>query len=32
MGGTYLMARKDNGSHFDVTIPEFKMVAPFKLN
>jgi ApaG protein len=32
MSGTYLMTRRDNGSLFEVTIPEFQMVAPFKLN
>ena len=32
MHGTYLMKRLDDESHFEVTIPEFKMVAPFRLN
>lgn len=32
MRGTYLMSRLDDGSLFEVSIPEFKMVAPFKLN
>lgn len=32
MRGTYLMTRLDDGSLFEVAIPEFKMAAPFKLN
>ncbi len=32
MGGTYLMTRLEDGSQFEASIPEFKMVAPFKLN
>ncbi len=32
MKGTYLMERKSNAILFDVTIPEFQMVAPFLLN
>ena len=32
MRGTYLMKRLDDGSLFEVAIPEFKMVAPFRLN
>ena len=32
MAGTYLMVRTDDGSMFEATIPEFIMVAPFKLN
>ena len=32
MKGTYLMERKSDGEHFDVTIPEFEMIAPFLLN
>lgn len=32
MRGTYLMSRLDDGSLFEVTIPEFRMVAPFRLN
>lgn len=32
MHGTYLMKRHDNESLFEVTIPAFKMVAPFRLN
>ncbi len=32
MSGTYLMTRRDDDSLFEVTIPEFRMVAPFKLN
>lgn len=32
MSGTYLMSRHDDESLFEVIIPEFKMVAPAKLN
>ncbi len=32
MRGTYLMKRRDDDSLFEVAIPEFKMVAPFRLN
>ena len=32
MHGTYQMKRLDDESMFEVTIPEFKMVAPSKLN
>jgi Uncharacterized protein affecting Mg2+/Co2+ transport len=32
MSGTYLMCRVDEGLFFDVTIPEFKMVADCLLN
>ncbi len=32
MFGTYLMERKTDGVEFEVTIPEFYMVAPFLLN
>lgn len=32
MHGTYLMKRRDDDSLFEVAIPEFKMVAPFRLN
>ncbi|GAA0891106.1 Co2+/Mg2+ efflux protein ApaG [Fulvivirga kasyanovii] len=32
MLGTYLMERIVDGHRFEVTIPEFNMVAPFKLN
>ncbi|MEM6522969.1 MAG: Co2+/Mg2+ efflux protein ApaG [Bacteroidota bacterium] len=32
MGGSYLMERIVDGKKFEVTIPEFTMVAPFKLN
>lgn len=32
MRGTYLMTRRDEGALFEVEIPEFKMVAPNKLN
>ncbi len=32
MSGAYLMTRLDDGSQFDANIPEFRMIAPFKLN
>ena len=32
MSGTYLMSRRDDDTLFEVVIPEFRMVAPFKLN
>lgn len=32
MYGTYLMLNKDNNTEFKVSIPEFKLIAPFKLN
>lgn len=32
MSGTYLMSRFDDGTFFEVTIPEFRMAAPFKMN
>ena len=32
MYGTFLMLNKDTGSQFRVSIPEFKLIAPFKLN
>jgi len=32
MYGTYLMERIIDGKHFTVNIPEFQLVAPFKLN
>lgn len=32
MYGTYLMERVMDGKNFEVSIPEFVMVAPFKLN
>lgn len=32
MSGTYLMTRPDNHTFFDVVIPEFRMIAPHKLN
>ncbi len=32
MSGTYLMSRADDGSLFEVAIPEFQMAAPFKSN
>ncbi|MEI6507178.1 MAG: Co2+/Mg2+ efflux protein ApaG [Bacteroidota bacterium] len=32
MFGTYTMERTNDGNMFDVDIPEFKLVAPFRLN
>ena len=32
MSGEYLMTRLEDGSFFDAGIPEFRMVAPFKMN
>lgn len=32
MYGTYLMERMLDGKQFTVTIPEFSLLAPFKLN
>ncbi|TPE46103.1 Co2+/Mg2+ efflux protein ApaG [Pontibacter mangrovi] len=32
MRGTYLMERLVDGRKFDVTIPEFTLVVPYKLN
>lgn len=32
MHGTYLMERQIDGTQFSVNIPEFRLVAPFKLN
>jgi ApaG protein len=32
MRGAYLMKRRDDDSLFEVAIPEFRMVAPFKMN
>ncbi|MCU0340317.1 MAG: Co2+/Mg2+ efflux protein ApaG [Spirosomaceae bacterium] len=32
MGGTYLMERLMDGKYFEVTVPEFTMIAPFRLN
>lgn len=32
MKGTYLMERTADGIYFDVTIPEFQMIAPFLYN
>jgi ApaG protein len=32
MHGTYLMERIIDGKFFYVTIPEFQLIAPFKLN
>jgi ApaG protein len=32
MHGTYLMQDQENGRKFKVNIPEFHLVAPFKMN
>ncbi|WP_299824625.1 Co2+/Mg2+ efflux protein ApaG [uncultured Pontibacter sp.] len=32
MRGTYLMERMVDGKKFDVTIPEFTLIVPYKLN
>lgn len=32
MYGTYMMVRQQDGKAFDVKIPEFKLIAPFKSN
>jgi ApaG protein len=32
MRGTYLMERMVDGKRFDVTIPEFTLIVPYKLN
>ena len=32
MWGTYLMKRIENGKLFEVKIPEFNLMTPFKLN
>jgi ApaG protein len=32
MRGTYLMTRREDGTFFEVEIPEFRMVAPSRLN
>ena len=32
MGGSYVMIRKADNSIFEVTIPEFKLIADFKMN
>jgi ApaG protein len=32
MQGVYTMIRTDNHTNFEVAIPEFKLIAPFKLN
>ena len=32
MGGSYIMIRKADNSIFEVTIPEFKLIADFKYN
>jgi len=32
MKGTYLMRRDIDSSEFDVDIPEFQLIAPYKLN
>ncbi|MEZ4895007.1 MAG: Co2+/Mg2+ efflux protein ApaG [Saprospiraceae bacterium] len=32
MKGTFMMTRHDDGSYFDVIVPEFKMFLPEKMN
>jgi ApaG protein len=32
MSGTYLFVRPADGEQFEVEIPEFQLIAPFKLN
>jgi ApaG protein len=32
MHGTYLMERQSDGATFEVEIPEFVMIAPYRLN
>jgi ApaG protein len=32
MYGTYLMERQIDGNKFEVRIPEFQLIAPYKLN
>jgi len=32
MHGTYLMERQSDGAQFEVEIPEFVMIAPYRLN
>lgn len=32
MHGTYLMERQTDGARFEVEIPEFVMIAPYRLN
>lgn len=32
MSGSYLMERKDTGEKFKVMIPEFLLIAPYKVN
>ncbi len=32
MSGYYIMQRMDNGETFNVSIPEFKLIAPSRLN
>jgi ApaG protein len=32
MYGTYLMERHIDGEQFEVKIPEFRLIAPFKMN
>ena len=32
MGGVYIMEREIDGEFFNVTIPEFMMIVPYKLN
>jgi ApaG protein len=32
MAGTYLMERLVNGEHFQVNIPEFTLMVPYRMN
>lgn len=32
MRGTYLMTRRDDGTYFDVPVPEFKLFFPARMN
>ncbi|MFI5221072.1 MAG: Co2+/Mg2+ efflux protein ApaG [Bacteroidia bacterium] len=32
MYGTYLMEKQKSGEQFEVDIPEFKLIAPFRMN
>ncbi len=32
MRGTFLMTRRDDGTYFDVLVPEFKMFMPARMN
>jgi ApaG protein len=32
MSGSYLMIHQSNGKEFHVNIPEFRLVAPFRMN